>query len=127
MKEITILSGKGGTGKTSLTSALSTIAKNAIFCDNDVNAADLHLIFNPDKKEEFVFSGAWIAKIDEEKCTNCGICLDHCRYDAISCNETSYKINPFKCDGCRLCERLCPSNAISSYRNDNSHWLPLQF
>ena len=123
MREITILSGKGGTGKTSITAALASIAKDAVFCDNDVDAADLHLILNPSVGEEHVFSGGWTASIDETSCIDCGICTDHCRFDAIHKNSVNkLEINPFKCEGCRLCERICPVQAISSVRSNNNSW-----
>ena len=97
MREITILSGKGGTGKTSVTAALASIAKDAIFCDNDVDAADLHLILSPTVIEEHVFSGGWTASIEETACIDCGICTDHCRFDAIHRNIfNNLEINPFK-------------------------------
>ncbi len=123
MKEITVLSGKGGTGKTSITAALATIAKNAVFCDNDVDAANLHLVFDPVEKERHVFEGAWLATIDPELCSQCGICANYCRFDAI--NEDAHRgfyIDPYKCEGCRLCERVCPEGAISSERSRNNHW-----
>ena len=123
MKEITILSGKGGTGKTSITAAIASIAKDAVFCDNDVDAADLHLILNPTIKEEHVFAGGWTASIDDNSCIDCGICTDHCRFDAIHRNDNNrLEINPFKCEGCRLCERICPVKAISSVRSMNNSW-----
>jgi MinD superfamily P-loop ATPase len=123
MKEITILSGKGGTGKTSITAALASIAKNAIYCDNDVDAANLHLIFQPEIYEKNRFSSGLKATIDANKCSKCGLCIELCRFDAISINGAGeFKINPFQCEGCRLCERICPQNAISTQRNDNNFW-----
>ncbi|MCA1747027.1 MAG: ATP-binding protein [Bacteroidales bacterium] len=123
MKEITVLSGKGGTGKTSITAALATIVKNAVFCDNDVDAANLHLVFGPVEKERHVFEGAWLATINTELCTQCGICADYCRFDAIKEDEhRGYYIDAYKCEGCRLCERVCPEGAVSSERSKNNHW-----
>ena len=123
MKEITVISGKGGTGKTSITAALASVARNAVFCDNDVDAADLHLIFQPQNKEEYTFSSGWKATINTGKCTVCNFCVDHCRFDAIHNNrEGTLEINPFQCEGCRLCERICPSGAITSERNNNNYW-----
>ncbi len=123
MKEFTVISGKGGTGKTSLTAALATAGSDMILCDCDVDAADLHLILTPDIRETHVYEGAWCAKIDPEKCTDCGLCSEYCRFDAISVNEENKReIDPFKCEGCRLCERICPSQAITSTRSTNSSW-----
>ena len=97
MKEITILSGKGGAGKTTVTAALASIAKNAVFCDNDVDAADLHLIFNPEIKETYTFNSGSKAKINPDECTNCGICSDYCRFEAIHLNSTGqFEINHFQ-------------------------------
>jgi len=123
MKEITILSGKGGTGKTSITAALATVAEKAVFCDNDVDAADLHLIFSPKVKASQVFLSAWQAQIDPQKCTACGLCQDYCRFDAIHTLEDGIRqVNPFQCEGCQLCEKVCPQEAISSKQSDKNQW-----
>lgn len=123
MKEFTVISGKGGTGKTSLTAALATAGSDMVLCDCDVDAADLHLILAPDIQETHVYEGAWCAEIDPEKCTDCGLCSEYCRFDAISVNEGNRtEIDPFKCEGCRLCERICPSQAITSTRSTNNSW-----
>ncbi len=123
MREITILSGKGGTGKTSITAALASFSRNTVFCDNDVDASDLHLIFQPEIKEQQVFYSNWLPEIKNERCTICRTCTEYCRFDAIKLSASGkIVINRFKCEGCRLCERVCKNNAISSKRNGNSHW-----
>ena len=122
MKEITILSGKGGTGKTTITAAIASIAQNAVFCDNDVDAANLHLILKPEILEQNTFFGGWIASINKEKCTQCGICQENCHFDAIHQDDGIFQINPIQCEGCRLCERVCPENAIHSVRSSNNFW-----
>lgn len=123
MREITIISGKGGTGKTSVTAALATIGSNLVICDSDVDAPDLHLVLNPRIIESHIFEGAWVASINQELCTDCNICSEYCRFDAVSLNASGkLHIDPFRCEGCRLCERLCPAGAIQSVRSTNNAW-----
>lgn len=123
MKEITILSGKGGTGKTSIVAALASVAKNAVWCDNDVDAADLHLIFSPTKLETHKFSSGKVAFIDEDACTDCGLCEEMCRFDAIRPNPAGrQEVDPQHCEGCRLCERVCPAEAIKTTEHFNNEW-----
>lgn len=109
MREIVIVSGKGGTGKTSLTAAFSSLAKNSVFCDADVDAADLHLLLKPEiiKKEDFIAGG--IAQINEEDCVQCGTCLELCKFGAIS---DEYVVDSMRCEGCGVCVDLCPAKAI---------------
>ena len=114
MKEITILSGKGGTGKTSITAALASIVRNAVFCDNDVDTADLPLIYKPVIKETFSFNSGNKAIINTSNCINCGLCTNHCRFDAININASgNLEVNHYKCEGCRLCQRVCPAEVIT--------------
>jgi len=123
MNEITVLSGKGGTGKTSITAALAALAKDVVICDSDVDAADLHLILKPKIKEQYNFESSWVATIHKENCTLCNVCVEVCRYDAIhEMKDGSLEINAFQCEGCRLCERVCPEKTISSSRNNNNYW-----
>lgn len=123
MKEIVVLSGKGGTGKTSITAALASVSHDAVFCDNDVDAADLHLLLHPQVKSEHVFLSAWLAEINQDKCTGCSICMDMCRFDAITKDaEGRFEVNPFKCEGCKLCEKVCPADAITSIQSDKNSW-----
>ena len=123
MKEITILSGKGGTGKTSITAALASVAQNSVFCDSDVDAADLHLILKPTILHKEIFEGAYIAEIHPENCNNCGICQDHCHFNSIHQDKTGqYYVNPLQCEGCRLCERVCPTQSITSEKSKKNFW-----
>lgn len=123
MIEITILSGKGGTGKTGLTAALASVAENTVFADIDVDAPDLHLILQPEVKESHVFQGAQIASINSEICTNCGLCKEECRFGAIHYKTGGgLEVNSFECEGCRLCERICPVQAITTAHSTNNHW-----
>jgi MinD superfamily P-loop ATPase len=109
MKELTIISGKGGTGKTTLTAAFAALAKNHILCDADVDAADLHLIMNPEIVEKRDFIGGGQAFIDLEKCVECGLCRQHCRFNAIG---EDYVVDPVLCEGCGVCAYLCPEKAV---------------
>ena len=114
MKEIVIISGKGGTGKTSLSASFAYLeGQNALVCDCDVDAANMHLLLGADfsKREDF-FSGE-VALIDEEICTNCGECKDVCRFDAIHIEDGQHRVDPISCEGCWYCSRVCPTKAIS--------------
>ncbi len=115
-KEIVIISGKGGTGKTTITSSfvwwLKEKGKNFIIADADVDAADMHILMEPEPLREEEFVGKSVAEIDDELCTYCDICRQLCRFDAIYIEEGIYKVNPFRCDGCTLCEIACPVSAI---------------
>ncbi len=108
MKQLTIISGKGGTGKTSITAAFAILAENKVIADCDVDAADLHLILDPVIEKRMDFSGSKLAVMDEDKCIKCGLCEENCRFNAIK----DLKINPLKCEGCTVCEYVCPVDAI---------------
>ncbi len=122
MKQITVISGKGGTGKTSITAALATIAKNSVIADCDVDAADLFLIMKPQNIKTEKFLGGKIAVIDNKKCTNCGICKDLCNFDAINTVHNKMTVFDFACEGCELCMHACPEHAISMQQGDDSRW-----
>ncbi len=109
MRELVILSGKGGTGKTTLTAAFASIIENRILCDADVDAADLHLLMAPDIKQTTDFMGGGLAIINPDKCTQCGICIDLCRFDAI---KENFEVDAIECEGCGVCVDLCPEQAI---------------
>ena len=118
MKEVVILSGKGGTGKTSIVGSFAAIAKNKVMADCDVDAADLHLLLAPSVKEEKEFRSGQVAVIDEEKCTQCGLCQDVCRFDAI----TDFEVDPISCEGCGFCSHICPVEAISMKESLSGFW-----
>lgn len=118
--EIAIISGKGGTGKSSISAAFATIGKNNVLADCDVDAANLYILFNPTHEEEQVYIAGQTAVIDYSVCTHCGLCRDYCRFDAISNHNGEIVISETSCDGCRLCSRICPVEAISMVSNDKS-------
>ncbi len=109
MKELVILSGKGGTGKTTITAAFASLAQGMVLCDADVDAADLHLILKPDFKTTSDFKGGHEAMIDPDRCTQCGRCIELCKFDAI---KDSFEVDPIACEGCGVCVDLCPEQAI---------------
>ncbi|RLC33822.1 MAG: (4Fe-4S)-binding protein [Deltaproteobacteria bacterium] len=119
MKELIVISGKGGTGKTSLMAAFASLAGNKVLCDADVDAADLHLIMSPAVREQHDFQSGRSAVINKDKCTECGLCRDLCRFDAIS--ET-YEVNSIACEGCGVCVHFCPEKAIDFPLNTCGQW-----
>jgi len=118
MKQILVISGKGGTGKTVLTSSLAALAKGAVLADCDVDAADLHLLLHPVVKEVQDFWSGQKAAIDDEQCINCGRCLSLCRFEAVKTLKNQngslkkLAIDPVACEGCRVCYYTCPVDAI---------------
>ncbi len=113
MREVVVISGKGGTGKTSLSAAFAYLeGENALVCDCDVDAANMHLLLDAtfDKQRDF-YSGE-VALIDEELCTNCGKCADVCRFDAIHIIDGQHRVDPISCEGCHYCSKVCKKNAI---------------
>lgn len=118
--EIAIISGKGGTGKSSITAAFATMQQDIVLADCDVDAANLYLLFQPTHHEEEVFVSSHKAVIDKDLCSEYGLCVDYCRFDAISVVDGIVKINPTSCDGCYLCSRICPSAAINMIPEDKS-------
>jgi len=116
MKQLTVISGKGGTGKTSITAAFASLADNTVFADCDVDAADLHLILKPEIKKTMGFHGLKIASINKEQCTDCKKCYESCKFDAID-----KKINLIResCEGCSVCEYVCPVDAIEMKERDS--------
>ncbi len=114
MKEIVVISGKGGTGKTSITASFGILAKESlVMADCDVDAADMHLLFQADHAVKNNFYSGETAVIDLLKCNDCGICKEECRFNAINTDKGYYHVEPLRCEGCGLCERLCPEKAIN--------------
>ena len=113
MREILIISGKGGTGKTSLTAAFAHISGSKIICDLDVDTPDLHLLLQPDHEKEVEFHAGNEAKIDPAGCVSCGICEDMCRYNAIYQENETFVVDPIRCEGCKVCVTFCPEQTIS--------------
>ncbi|MCD6432989.1 MAG: ATP-binding protein [Sulfurimonas sp.] len=114
MREVVVISGKGGTGKTSLSAAFAYLeGSNALVSDCDVDAANMHLLLDANFNNQQDFFSGEIAVIDENLCTNCGICFDACRFDAITPDDDFHIVDPISCEGCHYCFRVCPHDAIT--------------
>jgi len=129
MKELVVISGKGGTGKTSIVAAFAALSKNAVFADCDVDAADLHLVLEPNVKQTSDFSGGKQASIIAEKCTGCGKCKELCKFDAINLDgpannivTKTFTVDPVSCEGCKVCAEFCPADAIEFKDAINGQW-----
>ena len=125
MKQLVILSGKGGTGKTSVAAALAHLASQdlpIVLADADVDAANLELVLDPTRVEEQVFMGGQIAVIDPDRCQLCGICHDVCRFDAILPGDDQYRVDPLACEGCASCVYQCPEGAIHMEEQQAGLW-----
>jgi len=109
MKQIAVVSGKGGTGKTTITASFAALAKAIVIADCDVDAADLHLLLEPTLISREEFKGPKVAVIDSLKCNECGKCEEVCRFDAIK----DYKVDSILCEGCGVCLQVCPVDAMS--------------
>jgi MinD superfamily P-loop ATPase len=114
MKQIVVISGKGGTGKTVITAAFAALAKNKVMADCDVDAADLHLLLNPKIIERHTFRSGKTAIIDKKLCQQCGKCITACRFNAIS---QDFTVDPISCEGCAFCSYICPAEAIKMKEN----------
>lgn len=124
--EVTIVSGKGGTGKTVLVSSLARVFDNKVMADCDVDAPDLHLLLKPEIKREESFTGGRIAAIDVDRCTGCGECRRRCRFDAIiekpGPDGSRYEVDEIACEGCAVCYYACPAGAVEMNDNQNGKW-----
>jgi len=118
VKELVVLSGKGGTGKTSLVASFAVLARSKVLCDCDVDAANLHLVLRPTVRERQEFWCGRVAVIDGEKCTQCGLCQQLCRFGAIR----DFRVDSRACEGCGFCFHTCPAEAITMKENLAGHW-----
>jgi len=128
-KEVVIISGKGGSGKTTVVGSLAMLADNKVLADNDVDAADLHLLLTPSIRETHDFVGGEKAMIDASKCNGCGECAVHCHFGAIHFDGplndqdlVTYRIDELACEGCGLCERICAVDAVTTRPNVTGQW-----
>ena len=123
MKQMVILSGKGGTGKTVLSACFAVLAQHKIMADCDVDAANLYLLLHPEVQETHLFFGMNKARIDTETCTMCGQCEEVCRFDAIHQTQTGdFKVDPISCESCGVCSLICPADAIPMEKNQSGEW-----
>lgn len=123
-REVVVISGKGGTGKTSVVAAFAALAGGAVLADCDVDAADLHLVLDPDVGSPHDFSGRQQAVIDPAACTACGRCAEVCRFAAVLGGRADdYSVDPVACEGCELCLRVCPSDAVHMEPVVNGAWM----
>lgn len=119
MKELVVISGKGGTGKTTLTACFAYLAANKVLADCDVDAADLHILVEPRTVHDEEFRGGVKARIDRERCVECGECVGSCRFGAISSEP---RVNPMACEGCGVCFYVCPESAVIMEEAVNGRW-----
>jgi MinD superfamily P-loop ATPase len=128
MHELVVISGKGGTGKTSLAASFAVLADRPVIADCDVDAADLHLVLSPRIKERYDFYSGHEAVIRQDDCNGCGACLAHCRFGAVKMNGRSaggaaFTIDPVSCEGCAVCVRFCPERAIDFPERLCGEWM----
>lgn len=128
MKQLLVISGKGGTGKTTLTASFAALGKELILADCDVDAADLHLLLHPKIQERYDFIGGLMPELDSAKCRQCFKCVEACRYQAIdiypdlTLGSSKVSLNPLHCEGCTLCQYVCPNEAIQMKDHQCGHW-----
>ncbi len=123
LREVVVVSGKGGTGKTTVTAAMAQLMEGGVVVDADVDAPNLHILLHPDVEESHRFMGGFVARIDEELCQGCGTCQSLCRFDAvIAGTDERYRVDTVACDGCGLCHLACPSQAIEMVQKEVGEW-----
>ncbi|RMD57467.1 MAG: (4Fe-4S)-binding protein, partial [Nitrospirae bacterium] len=120
MKELVVISGKGGTGKTSIVASFAALADDKVIADCDVDASNLHILLHPKPLERYEFKAEKKAFINKERCTTCGLCYSKCRFNAIS---KDIEINEFLCEGCGLCAAVCLEDAITLKEQSSGYWL----
>jgi MinD superfamily P-loop ATPase len=118
MKEVVVLSGKGGTGKTIIVGSLAALAERKVLADCDVDAADLHLLLSPSEKQKTEFWSGEEAHIDEDRCNECGLCQELCRFNAIR----DFRVDAVSCEGCGFCSHICPTKAITMNEKMSGYW-----
>jgi MinD superfamily P-loop ATPase len=124
VRELVVISGKGGTGKTSIVAAFAALVGGSVLADCDVDAADLHLVLRPEIGPEQPFSGRRTAVIARDACTSCGLCAEACRFAAVlGADSADFTVDPIACEGCELCRRICPSAAITMEPVVNGAWM----
>ena len=128
-KELVVISGKGGTGKTSVVACFAALAERVVLADCDVDAADLHLVLQPDVRRSEDFSGGSRARIKVECCVACGKCAEACRFGAISFDgpasdvvDKTYRVDEIACEGCSVCAHVCPAGAVDFAPVTNGKW-----
>jgi MinD superfamily P-loop ATPase len=123
MREIVVISGKGGTGKTSVTASFAFLGgKDVVVADCDVDAADMHLLMKPDFAQSEDFYSGVVAKINPDKCTQCGLCAEKCRFDAIPVINNQHVVKKLDCEGCGYCAKICPVDAITMHEQNVGDW-----
>ena len=119
IREIAVISGKGGAGKTTVTASFALLSGKKVVVDADVDAPDLHIVLKPEVIEAYVFKGHKVAKIDKELCDGCGLCRKLCRFDAIG---EDFSVDEVMCEGCALCYFACPQNAVTMEERESGIW-----
>lgn len=123
VRELVVLSGKGGTGKTSVTASFAVLAGKSVLVDCDVDAADLHLLLSPEVRERQAFFSGNEAIIRQDDCTGCGDCYALCHFDAIIKDKDTFQVDPVACEGCGVCVRFCPVHAIDFPERQCGEWM----
>ncbi len=123
LREVAVVSGKGGTGKTTITAALTQLMERGVVVDADVDAPNLHILLSPEVEESHRFMGGFVAQIEAEKCHGCGTCQELCRFDAVIPERRNrYRVDPVSCDGCALCHLACSNQAIEMVQKEVGEW-----